>query len=176
MENHKRFARSNADNGKEDGTLQNTLENQAQECKMVVCKGQKGDRGPRGQKGETGITVFAGAVKRAQKGQKGDKGPRGPPGPSLEKPRIIEKPSSAEGNEGGSVTFTCRSQGNPKPDVNWKINGMTINKGHERITYDNNGRLRVNNLQVSDAGMVQCTAKNFFGEASKEARLKVNSK
>ena len=163
----------------EGNELLKTLERQAdqqKECKKIVCKGQKGDRGPKGEKGETGLRVLAGAVKKVEKGQKGDKGPRGPPGPSLERPRIVERPRDKVGNEGGSAMFSCKSQGNPKPDVNWKINGVEIKGKNERIKIDRNGILRILNLQASDTGTVKCTAKNFFGEASEEATLKVNSK
>ena len=176
MEHQKRLARSNDEDGKESEVFQNKIEKQQKECRTIVCKGQKGDRGPKGQKGDVGIRVFAGAVKKAEKGQKGDRGPQGPPGPSLEKPKIIEGPRDVEGNEGGAVMFSCKSHGNPKPEVSWKINGMSINNKNERMKINRDGALQILNIQASDTGKVQCTAKNFFGDMSAEATLQVNSK
>lgn len=177
MQHQVRLTRSIVD-AVEGSKLLKTLERQAgqeKECKKIICKGQKGDRGPKGEKGETGIGKFVGEVKKVEKGQKGDKGPRGPPGPSLERPRILEGPTDEVGNEGGSATFSCKSQGNPKPDVSWKINGMEIKGKNDRMKIDRNGILRILNLEASDRGTVKCTAKNFFGEASEEAKLKVNT-
>lgn len=176
MEHQKRFVRSNDEDGKKSEVLQNKIEKEPKECRNIVCKGKKGDRGPRGPKGDVGIRVFAGAVKKAEKGQKGDRGAQGPPGPSLEKPKIIEGPRDVEGNEGGAVIFSCKSQGNPKPEVSWKINGMRINTKNERMKINRDGVLQILNIQASDTGTVQCIAKNFFGEMSAEAALKVNSK
>ena len=150
--------------------------NKTKICQKIVCKGQKGDPGPRGLKGDTGHTVFAGAVRTAEKGQKGDIGARGPPGPSLEKPRIVEGPSDVTGNEGGSVRFSCESHGNPMPDVIWMINGEKIQSKDERFKINGNGRLQIINLQARDTGVVQCKAKNYFGESAATAKLTVNSK
>ena len=191
---HRRSAQSVAESNEDYQIIQNmfkTLEmfkkeieqrrkNDARVCnRTIVCTGAKGARGPAGPpgaKGEPGYTVFAqSAFTAPRKGQKGETGPRGPPGPSIEKPRIIAKPRDVTAKEGSSAKFSCVSYGNPKPEVEWMFNGEGVAAKTGRIRLDGNGALHVENLAADDAGTVMCTAGNFLGKVTAEAKITVHS-
>eukprot|EP00795_Rhopilema_esculentum_P015445 gene15444-6693_t len=160
--------------------IEQRRKNDARVCnRTIVCTGAKGGRGPAGPpgaKGEPGYTVFAqSAFTAPRKGQKGDIGPRGPPGPSIEKPRILAKPRDVTAQEGSSAKFSCVSYGNPKPEVEWMFNGEGVAAKTGRIRLDGNGALHVENLAANDAGTVMCTATNFLGKVTAEAKIAVHT-
>ena len=148
--------------------------------KKTLCKaGRRGKSGPRGPKGDAGVNGARGPKGQpgpeGPKGEKGDPGPMGPPGPSIEKPRIIIKPSNQTANENSMVTFTCQSKGNPPPEIEWIIGETWINSSFSRMQIIENIGLEIRNVQVEDAGIVKCIAKNVFGMEQATATLTVHS-
>ena len=148
--------------------------------KNITCKtGKRGKAGPRGPKGDAGAPGAGGpkgfpGVKGA-KGVKGDPGPIGPPGPSIEKPRIIERPSDATAKEKTVATFSCIAEGYPVPDIQWLFHGKTVNSSNSRVKVIGKVGLQISNVTAGDAGIVKCIAKNFIGSEEATATLTVHS-
>lgn len=149
--------------------------------KTISCKtGKRGKPGPRGPKGDAGVPGASGpmglAGVKGAKGVKGDPGPIGPPGLSIEKPRIIERPSDTTTKEKTVATFSCIAEGYPAPDIEWRLHGKTINSSDSRVKIIGKLGLQISNVKVGDAGIVKCVAKNIIGSEEATATLTVHSK
>ncbi|XP_063819206.1 peroxidasin homolog [Pseudophryne corroboree] len=89
-------------------------------------------------------------------------------------PRILSEPRDADVILGNTVYFTCRAEGNPKPDIVWLHNNNEIDMSYDgRLNLLRDGTLMIQNTQESDKGVYQCAAKNIAGEVrTQEAILR----
>ena len=87
-------------------------------------------------------------------------------------PEIVTQPVPGQIQIEGSIkTLFCRASGNPAPVYRWLHD--------EQFASENSsgGSLRIQNLQVSDAGLYRCLAVNPLGGVlSKAADVKVACK
>ncbi|XP_053565790.1 peroxidasin homolog [Bombina bombina] len=93
---------------------------------------------------------------------------------NCEKPRIVSKPRDADVSLGNTVYFTCRAEGNPKPNIVWLHNNNEIDVSYDgRLNLLHDGTLMIQDTQESDKGTYQCAAKNIAGEVrTQEAVLR----
>ncbi|XP_060709112.1 peroxidasin homolog [Hemiscyllium ocellatum] len=84
---------------------------------------------------------------------------------NCEKPRITTQPQDADVTSGNTVYFTCRAEGNPKPEIIWLRNNNALDmKYNPRLNLLDDGTLMIKNTQEDDQGVYQCMAKNVAGE------------
>ncbi|KAL3875338.1 hypothetical protein ACJMK2_033296 [Sinanodonta woodiana] len=83
-------------------------------------------------------------------------------------------PNDISKDFGDRVVIPCRAIGPPQPTIHWLFNGLEIQNDSNRYTIDSNGTLTVERLDVQNAGMYQCFARNDAGDAYKSVWLKVN--
>ncbi|ERE68516.1 putative peroxidasin like protein [Cricetulus griseus] len=85
---------------------------------------------------------------------------------NCERPRITSEPQDADVTSGNTVYFTCRAEGNPKPEIIWLRNNNELSmKTDSRLNLLDDGTLMIQNTQEADEGVYQCMAKNVAGEA-----------
>ena len=79
--------------------------------------------------------------------------------------------------EGGNLTLSCDSSGNPVPTISWTRDGSPVNAS-ERISFsDDEKQLMITNVSRTDSGEYQCEARNKVGsDTSKSASLNVQCK
>ena len=155
-------------------------------------RGEKGSRGKRGQKGDQGIVGSPGMSGKqgimgpsgpkgnvGVKGRKGDMGPagmpgaKGEPGESISAPVVAVSPKTLTINEGGSASFQCSVNGNPKPVIQWsKLNSLS----QISPSTVSGGKLLLKNVAGNDAGKYNCSAVNILGKAHALVQLVVNGK
>ncbi|XP_070284707.1 peroxidasin homolog isoform X3 [Myotis yumanensis] len=83
-----------------------------------------------------------------------------------ERPRITSEPQDADVTLGNTVFFTCRAEGNPKPEIIWLRNNNELSmKADSRLNLLDDGTLMIQNTRETDQGVYQCMAKNAAGEA-----------
>nr|XP_031540895.1 LOW QUALITY PROTEIN: peroxidasin homolog [Vicugna pacos] len=83
-----------------------------------------------------------------------------------ERPRITSEPQDADVTLGNTVFFTCRAEGNPKPEIIWLRNNNELSmKTDSRLNLLGDGTLMIQNTRETDQGVYQCMAKNVAGEA-----------
>jgi len=131
--------------------------------------GKQGIMGPAGLEGEPGT-----------KGEKGDIGPagmpgtKGEPGETISSPAVFVSPVTLTVNEGGPASFQCSASGNPVPAVAWsKLNNQSAEIAQSAVS---KGKLQLNHVTGSDAGLYQCSATNILGDSREVVRLTVNGK
>ncbi|XP_075856627.1 peroxidasin homolog isoform X2 [Microcebus murinus] len=82
-----------------------------------------------------------------------------------ERPRITSEPQDADVTSGNTVYFTCRAEGNPKPEIIWLRNNNELSMTTDsRLNLLDDGTLMIQNTQETDQGIYQCMAKNVAGE------------
>ncbi|XP_033693957.1 peroxidasin homolog isoform X5 [Tursiops truncatus] len=82
-----------------------------------------------------------------------------------ERPRITSEPQDADVTLGNTVFFTCRAEGNPKPEIIWLRNNNELSmKTDSRLNLLDDGTLMIQNTRETDQGIYQCMAKNVAGE------------
>ncbi|XP_044118085.1 peroxidasin homolog isoform X2 [Neovison vison] len=82
-----------------------------------------------------------------------------------ERPRITSEPQDADVTLGNTVFFTCRAEGNPKPEIIWLRNNNELSmKTDSRLNLLDDGTLMIQNTQETDQGIYQCMAKNVAGQ------------
>eukprot|EP00794_Sanderia_malayensis_P009543 gene9543-10530_t len=132
-------------------------------------KGQKGDTGPAGPMGKTGP-----AGPQGIRGLKGEKGEQGMPGKSLQQPKIVKSLRSVtKSREFSTLTLHCQATGYPKPTIKWRFPSRSIDKRYKAYK---DGYLEITNIKRSDAGVIQCIAKNILGQSSTKTFLSVQYK
>ena len=95
-------------------------------------------------------------------------------------PEIILKTSTSS-NLQVKITETavikCHVTGVPTPAVQWHFNGQLIDRSNQRYDITRDGRtLRINDVQVNDAGRYTCVAKNAAGIAERDFNLEALGK
>ncbi|XP_038605963.1 peroxidasin homolog [Tachyglossus aculeatus] len=84
---------------------------------------------------------------------------------NCERPRITSEPQNVDVTLGNTVYFTCKAEGNPKPEIIWLHNNNEIDmKDNSRLNLLQDGTLMIQDTQESDKGIYQCMAKNIAGE------------
>ncbi|XP_012818358.1 peroxidasin isoform X1 [Xenopus tropicalis] len=84
---------------------------------------------------------------------------------NCERPRITSEPQDVDVTFGNTVYFTCRAEGNPKPEIIWLRNNNELSmKDDSRLNLLNDGTLMIQNTKETDQGIYQCMAKNVAGE------------
>ena len=84
-------------------------------------------------------------------------------------------------NSGQDVELRCEASGHPPPEFIWskerkEINTENLDFNSNLLISDDKMTLSILNIQVSDGGNYQCTAKNIGGETSKSFNVEVFSK
>ncbi|XP_033967231.1 peroxidasin isoform X1 [Pseudochaenichthys georgianus] len=84
---------------------------------------------------------------------------------NCEIPRITSEPRDVDVTSGNTVYFTCRAEGNPKPQIIWLRNNNALNmRDDSRLNLLEDGTLMIQNTRETDQGVYQCMAKNVAGE------------
>ncbi|KAG5266124.1 hypothetical protein AALO_G00250040 [Alosa alosa] len=82
-----------------------------------------------------------------------------------EVPRITSEPRDVDVTSGNTVYFTCRAEGNPKPQIIWLRNNNALNmRDDARLNLLEDGTLMIQDTRETDQGVYQCMAKNVAGE------------
>uniref|UniRef100_A0AAV2JCT5 Peroxidase n=1 Tax=Knipowitschia caucasica TaxID=637954 RepID=A0AAV2JCT5_KNICA len=84
---------------------------------------------------------------------------------NCEVPRITSEPQDVDVTSGNTVYFTCRAEGNPKPQIIWLRNNNALNMREDhRLNLLEDGTLMIQDTRETDQGVYQCMAKNVAGE------------
>ena len=130
--------------------------------------GKQGVMGPSGPKGDVGVKGQKGAI-----GREGMPGAKGEPGESISAPVVAVSPKTLTVNEGGSASFQCSVNGNPKPAIQWsKLNS----RSQLSSSLISGGTLLLKNVVGNDAGKYNCSAANILGKTHALVQLVVNGK
>uniref|UniRef100_A0A8C4RTY0 Peroxidasin like n=1 Tax=Erpetoichthys calabaricus TaxID=27687 RepID=A0A8C4RTY0_ERPCA len=91
---------------------------------------------------------------------------------NCKKPRITSEPQDADVTFGNTVYFTCKAEGNPKPEITWLHNNNEIDMRDDiRFNLLEDGTLMIQNIRESDGGTYQCMARNVAGETKTQEVL-----
>ena len=99
-------------------------------------------------------------------------------------PEIINNVTDLLENEINPITFICKANGEPAPNITWYFNSIMIdisNTSKYNIFDSLNGTvvtssLTIINAQSSDVGTYTCFAKNIIGTEQNSGILTVNGK
>lgn len=80
----------------------------------------------------------------------------------LQMPHIDEAPKTSLTNESDRLELNCRASGSPDPEIYWMINGEDTR--FDPLTESNGGKLIIRSVEKKHAGIIQCFARNDFGE------------
>ncbi|XP_033874603.3 peroxidasin-like isoform X1 [Acipenser ruthenus] len=84
---------------------------------------------------------------------------------NCEIPRITSEPQDVDVTSGNTVYFTCRAEGNPKPEIIWLRNNNELDmRDDSRLNLLEDGTLMIQDTRETDQGVYQCMAKNAAGE------------
>ncbi|MGH0114390.1 UNVERIFIED_CONTAM: hypothetical protein FKN15_005872 [Acipenser sinensis] len=84
---------------------------------------------------------------------------------NCEIPRITFEPQDVDVTSGNTVYFTCRAEGNPKPEIIWLRNNNELDmRDDSRLNLLEDGTLMIQDTRETDQGVYQCMAKNVAGE------------
>ncbi|XP_064626984.1 tyrosine-protein phosphatase Lar-like isoform X3 [Lineus longissimus] len=90
---------------------------------------------------------------------------------TLDAPRITLAPRDHKVMEGGTVSFFCKSSGNPAPDIHWLKNGKRVTSNRNRfLTFDmpHGSVLRIEPVKAQrDDTTISCVAQNSIGEPAR---------
>lgn len=89
-------------------------------------------------------------------------------------PHIMDHgPQNATVEEGTTVLFSCKADGDPSPSITWISSLKSVISPTGRIRVLPNGTLEVRFAQVQDSGTYQCLASNAAGNDSLSVKLYV---
>jgi len=98
-------------------------------------------------------------------------------------PVFIQKPVIKQENDGKRLIFECKISAEPKPDLFWSRDDVSIqNSGRYLIYCDalpNNAYvacLEIDDVNTSDGGKYKVLAKNTLGESNAQITLNLESK
>ncbi|XP_009995235.1 PREDICTED: neural cell adhesion molecule L1-like protein [Chaetura pelagica] len=89
-----------------------------------------------------------------------------------EPPRWTEEPQGGVYSVGANLVLLCRATGSPKPTIQWKLNGMPIDRRTFRGTVSST-EISLTNLQIQDSAVYQCEASNKHGTILASANINV---
>ncbi|KFM73649.1 Peroxidasin, partial [Stegodyphus mimosarum] len=86
------------------------------------------------------------------------------------RPKLTEEPNDVDISFGGTAYFTCKADGDPKPEIIWLHNSNEILPDQdERHSILTDGTLMITEAQDLDEGVYECMAKNPAGEIKSRA-------
>lgn len=88
---------------------------------------------------------------------------------------VIQVPKPPVTNLGFAAYLHCPAVGEPKPDIEWRFKGSTIEDSSRYRTFPN-GTLVILQTTASDAGQYTCVATNHAGRDTEFVNLIVRSK
>jgi len=91
----------------------------------------------------------------------------GVPSTEIASPQIITGLQTVTVNLYQSVNLTCVASGNPQPSIAWYKDGRII-------TGESSPLLVIQEVELSDRGVYNCTATNTLGTASSSAVININ--
>ncbi|XP_026677159.1 peroxidasin-like [Diaphorina citri] len=83
------------------------------------------------------------------------------------KPRITEDPRDVEVTLGDEVFFTCKAEGNPRPEIVWVRDNNAVDMDDPRFQQTSDG-LMIHSMEASDEGVYECMAKSPMGEVKSQ--------
>ncbi|KAI5730643.1 hypothetical protein M8J76_015993 [Diaphorina citri] len=83
------------------------------------------------------------------------------------KPRITEDPRDVEVTLGDEVFFTCKAEGNPRPEIVWMRDNNAVDMDDPRFQQTSDG-LMIHSMEASDEGVYECMAKSPMGEVKSQ--------
>uniref|UniRef100_A0A8C6WZL7 Ig-like domain-containing protein n=1 Tax=Neogobius melanostomus TaxID=47308 RepID=A0A8C6WZL7_9GOBI len=87
---------------------------------------------------------------------------------NCEVPRITSEPQDVDVTSGNTVYFTCRAEGNPKPQIIWLRNNNALNMREDhRLNLLEDGTLMIQDTRETDEGVYQCMAKTWPGRSKR---------
>uniref|UniRef100_A0A0K0E047 Hemicentin-1 n=1 Tax=Strongyloides stercoralis TaxID=6248 RepID=A0A0K0E047_STRER len=90
-------------------------------------------------------------------------------------PRIISSiPDKLEVVKENNLELNCKAIGIPLPQTYWQKDGIPINQ-LSNMYKENNGNLKIENIDFTSAGKYSCMASNIVGKTSKTVDVIVNS-
>ena len=90
-------------------------------------------------------------------------------------PEITTRPRSVRVAEGGIIEMTCVAEGAPYPAITWWNNNRIVSP-NSRMSVSNTGQhLRIQDIELYDAGEYRCTAENSVGRRTETATITVIS-
>jgi len=98
-------------------------------------------------------------------------------------PTFIQKPIIKQENDGKRLIFECKIAADPKPDLFWTRDDVSIQDSGRYLIYcdplPNNSYvacLEIDDVNASDAGKYKISAKNKLGESNAHIQLNLDSK
>ncbi|XP_051873080.1 neural cell adhesion molecule L1-like protein isoform X3 [Pristis pectinata] len=89
-------------------------------------------------------------------------------------PYWIKKPRSQVYFSEENAELECEVDGNPQPEVQWKVNGKLVNETQPAINRKiSQGVITLTNLQLNDSAVYQCEASNKHGSILANAVVNV---
>ena len=87
-------------------------------------------------------------------------------------PRFTKKPPSfIVIKEGGNISFSFSTSGNPAPKITWSMQGKSReSRARFRILDD---KFEMDNVRFEDEGLITCHAENMFGVEVSKVNLTV---
>jgi hypothetical protein len=90
---------------------------------------------------------------------------------------ITKTPNTSTVLQGTNVTFTCTTDGSPKPTIAWsRVNGTISMTKSSEITSEGKSVLMLTNVTNEEEGMYECTAQNRGKPVKKQVSLIVHGK
>ena len=89
-------------------------------------------------------------------------------------PKFITEPETAVAMEGEEVSFECKADGYPVPEIKWIHNGKPISQAPDnpnRIITPN--KIVIKSLRKTDTGNYGCNATNNIGYVYKDVYVNV---
>ncbi|XP_036905424.1 neural cell adhesion molecule L1-like protein isoform X1 [Sturnira hondurensis] len=90
-----------------------------------------------------------------------------------EPPRWVKKPQSGVYSTGTSVILLCEAEGEPKPTIRWRVNGLPIEENPFAGDVVFPGEVSFTNLQPNHSAVYQCEASNAHGTILATANVDV---
>ncbi|XP_070210630.1 fibroblast growth factor receptor-like 1, partial [Littorina saxatilis] len=82
-------------------------------------------------------------------------------------PRVIDKPHHRHlAKRGKNTRLVCPVEADPTPFTEWKKDGEKINSAWTRFKVNQDGNLRIREVEMADSGLYVCRATNGFGSIS----------
>lgn len=86
----------------------------------------------------------------------------------------MKGPEDLEITWGGTATFACHVEGDPKPSIKWMHNHDEMKIVDDRVNIMEDGSLMIKNSQEYDNGLYECMATSSEGlTKSRAARMTV---
>ncbi|KAL5011901.1 hypothetical protein ScPMuIL_010452 [Solemya velum] len=88
-------------------------------------------------------------------------------------PSFVQPPQGSSVVLESMATLVCLVEGDPPPVIQWLFEDRVLEPSQDIIFSQNNGELRINNINKAMEGTYMCRAKNSYGEKEAVAFVKV---